>query len=128
MEPTTILPIISLLSLVSVEYGAWALLGFLTGRGQLGEFRERFPALGTPTPGCCWCSRSSTSSTRPQRILERDSVAGGLALAHGHHRPIRRLLPPPCSRAEEQQLYRNRSDAGALLIAVALIILAVGLL
>jgi hypothetical protein len=38
MEPTTLLPVISLLSLVSVEYGGWALLGFLTGRGQLGEF------------------------------------------------------------------------------------------
>jgi len=63
MEPTTVLPIISLLSLVSVEYGGWALLGFLTGRGQLGEFRERFPALGTPTPGCYLYSRSSTSST-----------------------------------------------------------------
>jgi hypothetical protein len=46
MEPTTVLPIISLLSLVSVEYGGWALLGFLTGRGQIGEFREQFFRAG----------------------------------------------------------------------------------
>ena len=46
MEPTTVLPVISLLSLVSVEYGGWALLGFLTGRGQLGEFREQFFRAG----------------------------------------------------------------------------------
>jgi len=46
MEPTTILPVVSLLSLVSVEYGGWSLLGFLTGRGQLGEFREQFFRAG----------------------------------------------------------------------------------
>jgi hypothetical protein len=46
MEPTTLLPIISLLLLVSVEYGGWSLLGFLTGRGQLGEFREQFFRAG----------------------------------------------------------------------------------
>jgi hypothetical protein len=63
MEPTTVLPIISLLSLVSVEYGGWALLGFLTGRGQLGEFREQFFRAGHATPGCCLCSRWCTSST-----------------------------------------------------------------
>ena len=42
MEPTTLLPVISLLLLVSVEYGGWSLLGLLTGRGQLGEVHEQF--------------------------------------------------------------------------------------
>jgi hypothetical protein len=46
MEPTTILPVISLLLLVSVEYSGWSLLGFLTGRGQLGQFREQFFRAG----------------------------------------------------------------------------------
>ena len=46
MEPTTLLPVISLLLLVSVEYGGWSLLGLLTGRGQLGEFREQFFRAG----------------------------------------------------------------------------------
>ena len=46
MEPTRLFPIIVLLSLVTVEYGGWALLGFLTGRGALGAFRERFFAAG----------------------------------------------------------------------------------
>jgi hypothetical protein len=36
-----------------VEYGGWALLGFLTGRGQLGQFRERSFRAGHATPGCC---------------------------------------------------------------------------
>ncbi len=51
MQPTRVLPAVSVLSLVSVEYGGWALLGFLTGRGQLGEgqlreFREQFFRAG----------------------------------------------------------------------------------
>jgi hypothetical protein len=46
MEPTRVLPIIVLFSLVTVEYGGWALLGFLTGRGPLGGFRERFFRAG----------------------------------------------------------------------------------
>src|SRR5215475_11220331 len=46
MEPTRLFPIIVLLSLVTVEYGGWALLGFLTGRGTLSAFRERFFAAG----------------------------------------------------------------------------------
>ena len=46
MAPTTLLPVTALLLLVSVEYGGWSLLGFLTGRGQLGEFREQFFRAG----------------------------------------------------------------------------------
>ena len=46
MEPTRLFPIIVLLSLVTVEYGGWALLGFLTGHGTLGAFRERFFGAG----------------------------------------------------------------------------------
>jgi hypothetical protein len=46
MEPTRLFPIIVLLSLVTVEYGGWALLGFLTGRGALGDFRQRFFRVG----------------------------------------------------------------------------------
>ena len=46
MEPTRLFPIIALFSLAAVEYGGWALLGFLTGRGTLGAFRERFFRAG----------------------------------------------------------------------------------
>ena len=46
MEPTRLFPIIVLLSLVTVEYGGWALLGLLTGHGTLGTFRERFFRAG----------------------------------------------------------------------------------
>jgi hypothetical protein len=46
MQPTRVLPAVSVLSLIGVEYGGWALLGFLTGRGQLGQFREQFFRAG----------------------------------------------------------------------------------
>ena len=46
MEPTRLFPIIVLLSLVTVEYGGWALLGFLTGHGTLSDFRKQFFRAG----------------------------------------------------------------------------------
>jgi hypothetical protein len=46
VEPTRVLPVISVLSLVTVEYGGWALLGFLTGEGRLGDFGEQFFRAG----------------------------------------------------------------------------------
>ena len=53
MEPTRLFPIIVLSSLVTVEYGGWALLGFLTGHGTLGTFREQFFRAGHAHAGCC---------------------------------------------------------------------------
>ena len=67
MEPTTLLPVISLLLLVSVEYGGWSLLGFLTGRGQLGSSRSSSSGQSTPMPESCWC----LGSTRPGRLRLR---------------------------------------------------------
>src|SRR5215217_6624482 len=55
MEPTTLLPVISLLFLVSVEYGAWSLQGFLSGRGQLGSPRRSSSGQDTPMAESCWC-------------------------------------------------------------------------
>lgn len=47
MEPTEILPIIALLSVVMVEFGGHAMLRFVTtDRDKLGEFRERFFRAG----------------------------------------------------------------------------------
>src|SRR5215211_2807680 len=51
----------SLLLLVSVEYGGWSLLGFLTGRGQLGSSRSSSSGQSTPMPESCWCLGSTRS-------------------------------------------------------------------
>jgi hypothetical protein len=73
MEPTTLLPFISLLLLVSVEYGGWSLVGFLTGRGQLGEFPEQFFRAGHAHAGVLlvpWEPRSSRLRLRWGRDWE----------------------------------------------------------
>lgn len=46
MEPTRLYPVITLVSLLTVEFGGWALLGFLTGSGNLSDFQERFFRAG----------------------------------------------------------------------------------
>jgi hypothetical protein len=47
MEPTKLYPIVAVLSLVTVEYGGWALLSFISARrGQLNEFQTTFFRAG----------------------------------------------------------------------------------
>ena len=46
MEPTNILPIVAVLSLVTVEYGGWALLSFISGREGLADWQKRFFRAG----------------------------------------------------------------------------------
>jgi hypothetical protein len=51
MEPTTLLASIWVQLMDNVEYGGWSLLGFLTGGGRLGEFREQFFMAGHALAG-----------------------------------------------------------------------------
>jgi hypothetical protein len=129
MEPTRLFPIIALFSLAAVEYGGWALLGFLTGRGTLGAFRERFfragrahagvplvPSLayfiylgrtGYPPPTCSgWPERCCWPACSPK--------SGGFFLHRGSGQEGRGSVGT------------TLTGAGALLIAAALIILAAG--
>ena len=46
MEPTNVLPIVAVFSLVTVEYGGWALLTFLTGREGLSDWQKGFFRAG----------------------------------------------------------------------------------
>ena len=47
MEPTKFYPIVAVLSLVTVEYGGWALLSFVSARrGQLNDFQTQFFRAG----------------------------------------------------------------------------------
>jgi hypothetical protein len=130
MEPTNVLPIIALLSLVSVEYGGWALLGFLTGRGQLGEFREKFFRAGHAHAGVLlvlslvyflYLDRTGYS-TGVQWIagllllLGIIAQSGGFFIHLGLGQPNRSSLGTVVTRT------------GAILLAVALVMLAIGLM
>ncbi len=130
MEPTTVLPVIVLLSLVSVEYGGWALLGFLTGRGQLGEFREQFFRAGHAHAGVLlvlslvyflYLDRTGYS-TGVQWLAGLLMLVGIIAQSGGF------FLHMGLGQKDRSSLGTVVTRTGALLIAAALIILAVGLL
>jgi len=110
MEPTNVLPIIVLLPLVRVEYGGWALLRFLTGRGNLGEFRGKFFRAGHAHAGVLLVL-SLDYFLSLDRVLERGSVAGRVASARGDHRPVGWLFHPPRARAARREFARDGSDA-----------------
>jgi hypothetical protein len=130
MEPGNLFPVIALLSLVTVEYGGWAMLGFLTGRGALGGFRERFFAAGHAHAGVLlvlslayfvYLGRAGYS-TGVQWLTGALLLAGVLAQSGGFF--VHLGLGKPGRSSPGTVLTR----AGALLIAAALIILAVGLI
>ena len=130
VQPTRVLPVVSVLSLVSVEYGGWALLGFLTGRGQLGEFREKFFRAGHAHAGVLlvlslvyylYLDRTGYSN-RVQWLAGGSLLAGILAQSGGFF--IHLGLGEP----NRSSLGTVVTRSGALLIAVALVVLAVGLI
>jgi heme/copper-type cytochrome/quinol oxidase subunit 4 len=130
MEPTTVLPVISLLSLVGVEYGGWALLGFLTGRGQLGEFREQFFRAGHAHAGVLlvlslvyflYLDRTGYS-TGVQWLAGLLLLVGIIAQSGGFFLHLAR------GEKNRSSVGTTMTRIGALLLAAALVILAIGLL
>jgi len=130
MEPTTLLPVISLLLLVSVEYGGWSLLGFLTGRGQLGEFREQFFRAGHAHAGVLlvlslvyflYLDRTGYS-TGVQWIAGLLLLLGIMAQSGGF------FIHLGLGQKNRSSLGTIVTRTGALLLAAALIVLAIGLL
>jgi hypothetical protein len=130
MEPTRLFPIIVLLSLVTVEYGGWALLGFLTGHGTLGAFRERFFRAGHAHAGVLlvlslayfvYLGRAGYSAS-VQWLAGALLLTGVLAQSGGFF--VHLGLGQQGRSTPGTVLTR----CGALLIAAALIILAIGLI
>jgi heme/copper-type cytochrome/quinol oxidase subunit 4 len=130
MEPTTLLPVISLLLLVTVEYGGWSLLGFLTGRGQLGEFREQFFRAGHAHAGVLlvlslvyflYLDRTGYS-TGVQWLAGLLVLVGIMAQSGGF------FLHLGLGQKNRSSVGTIVTRTGALLLAAALIVLAIGLL
>jgi heme/copper-type cytochrome/quinol oxidase subunit 4 len=130
MEPTRLLPAITLLSLVTVEYGGWALLGFITGRGSLGAFREQFFRAGHAHAGVLlvlslvyflYLDRADYSEGM-QWFSGLLLLAGVLSQSGGF------FLHLGMGEAGRQSTGTVVTRGGALLIAAALVILAIGLL
>jgi hypothetical protein len=110
MEPTRLFPIIVLLSLVTVEYGGWALLGFLTGHGALGAFRELFFRAGHAHAGvllvlshsCCTClvrSQISVLCVRASTLIPSTSELSP-ATARSWWESVRTMSASMCASPE----------------------------
>jgi uncharacterized membrane protein len=130
VDPTRILPIVALLSLVTVEYGGWALLGFITGRGNLGDFREHFFRAGHAHAGVLlvlslvyfvYLDRTGFS-TGVQWLLGAALLVGVLAQAGGF------FVHMALSRGGAASRGTILTRGGGVLIAVGLVGLAVGLI
>ena len=130
MQPTRVLPAVSALSLVSVEYGGWALLGFLTGRGQLGQFREQFFRAGHAHAGVLLVL-SLVNFLHLDRTGYSERVqwfAGSLLLAGIMAQSGGFFLHLGLGQPNRRSLGTIVTRFGAVLIAAALVVLAVGLI
>jgi hypothetical protein len=116
--------------LIGVEYGGWALLGFLTGRGQLGQFREQFFRAGHAHAGVLLVL-SLAYFLHLDRTGYSDGVkwlAGSLLLAGIMAQSGGFFIHLGLGQPNRSSLGTVVTRLGAVLIAAALIILAVGLL
>ncbi|MEV1243038.1 hypothetical protein ACIBO2_30810 [Nonomuraea sp. NPDC050022] len=130
MEPTKVLPIIAIASLVTVEFGGHALLRFITtDRDKLGEFRERFFRAGHAHAGALlllslvyllYLPRAGFSDGL-EWLTGGVLLAGVLAQSGGFF--LHLAVGEQGARSSGTMVTR----AGGLLLAAALIALAVGL-
>jgi len=129
MDPTKVLPIISLGSLVAVEYGGWALLSFLTARESLTDSQKQFFRAGHAHAGVLlvlslvffvYLDRTDFSDVT-QWVVGLVLLTGILAQSGGffvHMGLDAAARPSPGTRL---------TRTGAVLIAAALVALMVGI-
>ena len=130
MKPTRVLPIISVLSLVTVESGGYALLKFLTGRGSLSEFQKTFFRAGHAHAGVLlvlslvyfiYLDRTRYSS-RAQWLSGALLLTGIIAQSGGF------FLHLAVGEEGKKSVGTNVTESGAVLIGAALTSLGVGLI
>jgi hypothetical protein len=131
MEPTEILPIVAILSIVTVEFGGYALLRFITtDRDKLGAFRERFFRAGHAHAGVLlvlslvyllYLPRAGFSNAW-EWLLGLALLVGVLAQSGGF------FMHLGMGKEGAGSVGTTVTRAGALLIAASLIGLAVGLI
>jgi hypothetical protein len=129
MEPTKVLPIISLGSLVTVEYGGWALLSFLTAREGLTDAQKQFFRAGHAHAGVLlvlslvyflYLDRTDFSNGT-QWVVGLVLLAGILAQSGGF------FVHMGLGAAARPSLGTRLTRTGALLIAAGLVALIVGI-
>jgi hypothetical protein len=131
MEPSKVYPIVALLSLVTVEYGGWALLSFVSSRrGQLSEFQTQFFRAGHAHAGVLlvlalvyflYLGNNTDFAESTQWVAGAILLAGVLAQSGGF------FLHLGVGEAGRSSVGTRLTRSGALLIATALVILVIGI-
>ena len=131
MEPTKVYPIVAVLSLVTVEYGGWALLTFISARrGQLDDFQTQFFRAGHAHAGVLlvlslvyflYLGSKTDFSESTQWIVGAILLAGILAQSGGF------FVHLGVGEAGRASLGTRLTRWGAVLIATALVFLALGI-
>ena len=130
MEPTELLPIITVITLITVEYGGWALLGFLSGAGEMSDFQKQFFRAGHAHAGVLLVL-SLVYFIYLDRADFGDGVQwlGGIVLLVGVLAQSGGFfIHMGMGKEGVASLGTRVTRTGALLIAIALGILAVGLI
>ena len=131
MEPTTLLPAIALLSLVTVESGGWALLGFITARrGALDAAQHQAFRAGHAHAGVLLVLAVAAFALFDRAELGQSTewVLGSLLLAGILAQSGGFFLHLAFGAPARHTLGTRLTRAGAILIAVSLTWLAIGLL
>jgi hypothetical protein len=130
LEPTNVLPIAAVLSLVTVEFGGSALLGFLTGREGLSDWQKGMFRAGHAHAGVLLVLSLVYLLYLPRADFSNalEWIAGGVllvgVLAQSGGFFLHMGLGQPGAPSAGTRLTR----AGGVLIAAALLMLAVGLI
>lgn len=130
MKPTTRLTAFVLFSIVAVEFGGWSLLGFLTSQATLTPFQEQFFRAGHGHAGLLLILalvfllliERSAFKARTQFWLSITLLAGILIQSGGFF--VHMLIGEEGVASGGTWLTRS----GAVVLAIALISLGVGLL
>jgi hypothetical protein len=131
VEPTKLYPIVAILSLVTVEYGGWALLSFVSARrGQLNDFQTQFFRAGHAHAGVLlvlslvyflYLGSKTDFAESTQWIAGAILLTGVLAQSGGF------FLHLAVGEVGRGSLGTRLTRSGAFLIATALVLLAVGI-
>jgi hypothetical protein len=122
--------VFALLALLTVEFGGWALLGFLTGSGRLSEFQEQFFRAGHAHAGVLLVLSLVYFLYLGQTALPTRAqwVAGGLLLTGILAQSGGFFLHLALGEEGRSSAGTLLTRAGAVGIGAALVLLAVGLL
>ena len=130
MEPTRLFPIIAVLSLITVEFGGLALLGMITKEGPVTTFQQRFFRAGHAHAGVLLALSLAYFLYLPQAEYSNGMEwLAGIVLTAGILMQSGGFFVHMASGRENQtSIGTTMTRVGAILIAAALIILAVGLI